>query len=77
MATGGEPGTWMASFWQEGGMPVIGSSLALSCVMVHDGVIRRSEDAFSDTTIKGTSAMIALDEKAVCLATIGCGWLIR
>lgn len=43
--------------WEEGGMPVIGSSLTLSSDMVHEGVIRRSEDEFSEITCKGTSAM--------------------
>lgn len=36
-----------------------GSNFVLSVLMDHAGVIRRSEDEFSDTTCKGTSAMIA------------------
>lgn len=37
----------------------MGSSFDLSWLMVHEGVIRRSDEAFSDTTINGTSAMAA------------------
>lgn len=44
--------------WNEGGIPVTGSNFALSVLMDHAGVIRRSEDEFSDTTCRGTSAMI-------------------
>ena len=48
-------------------MPVIGSSRVLSWDMVHDGVIRRSEEELGDTTKRGTSgavwsAMAAADE---------------
>ena len=35
----------------------MGSSLDLSWLMVHEGVIRRSAAAFSETTYNGTSAM--------------------
>jgi hypothetical protein len=31
-------------FWQDGGMPVMGSNLVFSCAIDHDGVMRRSED---------------------------------
>lgn len=58
MTTASEPGTLRLSFCDDGGMPVMGSSLVLSWVMVHDGVMRRSEAAFSDITWSGMSAMI-------------------
>lgn len=45
------------SFCAEGGTPVMGSSFALSVVMDHDGVMRRSEAEFSEITRSGTSAM--------------------
>lgn len=35
----------------------MGSSLDLSWVMVHDGVMRRSDEEFSEMTCRGTSAM--------------------
>lgn len=44
--------------WDEGGIPVMGSSLDLSWLMVHDGVIRRSDEEFSEMTCRGTSAMV-------------------
>lgn len=59
MVTCDEPGTCKASLWNDGGIPVMGSSFDLSWLMVHEGVIRRSDEAFSDTTINGTSAMAA------------------
>lgn len=42
----------------EGGTPVIGSSLVLSWLIVHDGVMRRSAEELSDTTMSGTSAIV-------------------
>lgn len=36
----------------------MGSSLALSCPMVQEGVMRRSEAAFSEMTCRGTSAIV-------------------
>lgn len=45
--------------WHEGGMPVTGSSLVLSCEMDQDGVMRRSDCAYSEMTTSGTSAMAA------------------
>lgn len=36
----------------------MGSSLALSWPMVQEGVMRRSEAAFSDMTCRGTSAIV-------------------
>lgn len=35
----------------------MGSSLVLSWLMVHDGVMRRSDEEFSEMTCRGTSAM--------------------
>ena len=43
--------------WEEGGMPVIGSSLVLSWLMDHDGVMRRSDAVFSEMTCSGMSAI--------------------
>lgn len=51
---------WRLSLCDDGGMPVTVSSFALSWLMVHDGVMRRSEAAFSETTSRGTSAMVSL-----------------
>lgn len=39
-------------------MPVTVSSFALSWLMVHDGVTRRSTAALSEMTCRGTSAMV-------------------
>ena len=43
---------WLPSFnvslCDNGGMPVTGSSFAFSCPMVHEGVIRRSDEEFSE-----------------------------
>lgn len=36
----------------------MGSSLDLSWLMVHDGVIRRSDEEFSEMTSRGTSAIV-------------------
>lgn len=36
----------------------MGSSLLLSWKIVHDGVMRRSEAAYSEMTSRGTSAMV-------------------
>ena len=52
------PGVFRLSLWHDGGMPVMGSSFALSWLIVHDGVMRRSAAAFSDITRRGTSAMM-------------------
>lgn len=41
-------------------MPVIGSSLALSCVMVQDGLIRRSDEEFSEAISRGTSSAVVM-----------------
>ena len=48
------------SFWAKGGMPVMGSSFVLRVLIDHDGVMRRSDDEFSEITRKGTSAMFAV-----------------
>jgi hypothetical protein len=42
----------------EGGTPVIGSSFVFSWPIVHEGVIRRSDEALSDMTMRGMSAMV-------------------
>ena len=44
------------NLWQLAGIPVIGSSLPFSCDMVHDGDIRRSDEAFSEEINRGISA---------------------
>lgn len=46
-------------FWYEGGIPVTVSSFALSVLIDHDGVMRRSADEFSETTKSGTSAIVS------------------
>lgn len=48
---------WREICWFEGGMPVTGSSFVLRVLIDHEGVMRRSDDEFSETTCKGTSAM--------------------
>jgi hypothetical protein len=42
------------------GMPVTGSSRALSCVIVHAGLMRRSDDEFSEVISRGTSVAEAM-----------------
>lgn len=44
--------------WADGGIPVTVSSFALSVLIDHDGVMRRSADEFSETTRSGTSAIV-------------------
>lgn len=39
-------------------MPVIGSSLDFKWLIDHDGVMRLSDEAFSDIICNGTSAMV-------------------
>lgn len=48
------------SFCAEGGIPVTGSSFPLSCSIVHDGVIRRSEfgPEFSEEILRGMSPAV-------------------
>ncbi len=41
-------------------MPVTGSSFALSWPMVHDGVMRRSEEEFSEVTWRGISPAVCM-----------------
>ena len=41
-------------------MPVMGSSLAFNWPMVHDGVIRRSEEEFSDVIWRGMSPAVCM-----------------
>src|SRR5262245_32787264 len=43
-------------------MPVIGSNLVLSWFRVHDGVMRRSEDEFSEMTCMGMSAILPYND---------------
>lgn len=43
---------------EEGGMPVMGSILVFSWAMDHEGVMRRSEEEYSDVTYIGTSDML-------------------
>lgn len=52
------------SVCHDGGMPVTVSSLDLSWVMVQDGVMRRSDCAYSEITRSGTSAMFGVGEDA-------------
>ena len=44
--------------WAKGGIPVMVSSFALSVLIDHAGVMRRSADEFSETTRSGTSAIV-------------------
>jgi len=41
-------------------MPVTGSSFALSWLMVHEGVIRRSDEEFSDVIKRGISPIVCI-----------------
>ena len=43
-------------------MPVIGSSLAFSWLMVQDGVMRRSEEEAVDLIKRGISRVVAMDK---------------
>lgn len=54
------PAVFSDSRCDEGGTPVIGSSLVFSWSMDHAGVIRRSDEALSDTTMRGTSASVVM-----------------
>ena len=49
------------SFCDEGGMPVTGSSFALSCAIVHDGVMRRSEEEAVEVISRGISRAVVSD----------------
>lgn len=42
-------------------MPVMGSSLVLNCASVHDGEMRRSDEAFGDTIRRETSFAVWSD----------------
>ena len=42
-------------------MPVIGSSLVLSCAIVQDGVMRRSEEEAVDVIKMGMSRAVVMD----------------
>ena len=57
MGTFPEPKVLRLILIADGGMPVIGSSFVLSWLIVHDGVMRRSEEALSEMTSSGTSAI--------------------
>lgn len=59
-------------------MPVTGSSLVRSWLMVHDGVMRRSDDELSEMTSSGTSAILILGVRVyegvcVCEPCVGRG----
>jgi hypothetical protein len=41
-------------------MPVTGSSFAFSCPIVHEGVMRRSEDEFSEVIRRGISPAVCM-----------------
>lgn len=61
------------SFCDNGGMPVTGSSFAFSWPMVHEGVTRRSEEAFSELTRSGMSpavCMLIVEMKVVDLLLV-------
>jgi len=51
--------TRRVSFCDDAGMPVIGSRRVLKCAMLHDGVIRRSDDEFGEVMRRGMSAAAA------------------
>lgn len=53
------------SLCAEGGMPVTDSSFALRVLMDQDGVMRRSDDEFSEITCRGTSAMLTEEKGGV------------
>jgi hypothetical protein len=66
MGTGGRPGRFKVSVCDSGGIPVTSSSFDFSWRMLHEGVIRRSEPAFSDVIWMGMSP-------AVCRLMFGGG----
>jgi len=49
-------------------MPVIGSSLVFSCARLHEGVMRRSDEALFDRTNRGISGPVC---KAMLLTVDG------
>ena len=51
-------------------MPVTVSSLALSCVIDHDGLIRRSEETAVEVMKIGTSRAVVQDEEDVAAMII-------
>jgi len=59
------------NLWQLAGMPVIGSRRPLSWDTDHDGVIRRSEDEFSEVISKGISGAVAMFD-VLSVTEFGC-----
>ena len=59
---GWEDVTFRLSRWQVAGIPVMGSRRPLKCAMDHEGVMRRSEDEFSDTISRGISEAVVMAE---------------
>lgn len=62
------PDVLRESLCEPGGMPVTVSSLVLSWLMDHDGVMRRSAAAFSEITCRGISA--------IALASLRLPWMV-
>jgi len=52
------------SLWQPAGMPVMGSSRALKCATVHEGVTRRSEVEFCEVISSVRSGVVAMGAAA-------------
>lgn len=69
-------GVLMDSFCEDGGTPVMCSSLPRSWLIVHDGVMRRSEAVLSEMTSMGTSAMVNDMPHPVGDESDNRGWLI-
>lgn len=51
----GQEATFSVSLCEDAGTPVMGSSFVLSCAILHDGEIRRSDWALSEIINNGMS----------------------
>lgn len=61
---GCEPPRLSESRWQAAGMPVMGSRRALSCEIVQEGVMRRSDAEAGERICKGMSAAVCMVDMA-------------
>lgn len=66
------------SFWDDGGIPVIGSSFVFKWAIVHEGVMRRSEEEAVEMTKRGMSRLVvrvwAMWHAWENLGVFGCFW---
>lgn len=60
------------SLCEDGGIPVTGSSLIFSCAIVHEGVMRLSDEDAGEVTSSGMSLVVS--KAGDILAPLGGGW---